>query len=134
MLLDLSKVRVFTNVVARNGYWHWVLEEESAKMTTFDTPFGLACVAGGMRERASGGGAAIFHFRSRLRNQNKSTRWRNPASYAGYIWTILLEKTTFWLLSIFGDFSEAYPPRVGRITWWFLDVLARSWACSSFLY
>ena len=61
---------------------------------------------------ASGGGAAIFHrgpsprgirerrsgiqldsspilprlrhFRSRLRNQNKSTRARNPASYAGY--------------------------------------------------
>ena len=27
----------------------------------------------------------LRHFRSRLRNQNKSTRARNPASYAGYI-------------------------------------------------
>ena len=32
----------------------------------------VACVAGGMR------------VRSRLRNQTKSTRARNPASYAGY--------------------------------------------------
>lgn len=27
-------------VDARNGYWHVVLDEESAKLTTFDTRFG----------------------------------------------------------------------------------------------
>ena len=64
----------------------------------------VACVAGGVRERGSDGGAAIFprghregfreqldsspilsrlrHSRSRLRYQSKSTRTRNPASYA----------------------------------------------------
>ena len=67
----------------------------------------VACVAGGVRERGSDGGAAIFprghregfreqldsspilsrlrHSRSRLRYQSKSTRTRNPASYAGYL-------------------------------------------------
>lgn len=40
VLPELSKAKVFTKVDARNGYWHVVLEEESAKLTTFDTPFG----------------------------------------------------------------------------------------------
>ena len=40
VLPELSKARVFTKVDARNGYWHVVLEEKSAKLTTFDTPFG----------------------------------------------------------------------------------------------
>ena len=40
VLPELSKARVFTNVDAHNGYWHMVLDEESAKLTTFDTPFG----------------------------------------------------------------------------------------------
>ena len=40
VLPELSKARVFTKVDARNGYWHVVLDEESAKLTTFDTPFG----------------------------------------------------------------------------------------------
>ena len=73
----------------------------------------VACVAGGIRERASSGGAAnlagearegirerrsrewiqldsapilsrLHHSRSRLPYQNKSTRARNPASYADY--------------------------------------------------
>ena len=53
----------------------------------------LACLAGGIRERASGGRAAIIelsilsrllHSRSPLRYENKSSRARNPASYAGY--------------------------------------------------
>ena len=55
----------------------------------------LACVAGGMRERASEEFASgevdsspilsrLRHSRSRLRYQNKSIRARNPASYAGY--------------------------------------------------
>ena len=68
------------------------------------SPKCLACVAGGMRERASkdreefaSGEAAseiqldsspilsrLHHSRSRLRYQNKSTRTRNSASYAGY--------------------------------------------------
>lgn len=53
VLPELLKARVFTKVDARNGYWHVVLEEESAKLTTFDTlfgcyywerpPFGLKC-------------------------------------------------------------------------------------------
>lgn len=52
VLPELLKARVFTKVDARNGYWHVVLEEESAKLT-FDTlfgcyywerpPFGLKC-------------------------------------------------------------------------------------------
>jgi len=40
VLPELSKARVFTKVDARNGYWHLVLDEESAKLTTFDTPYG----------------------------------------------------------------------------------------------
>ena len=40
VLPELTKARVFTKVDARNGYWHVVLDEESAKLTTFDTPFG----------------------------------------------------------------------------------------------
>ena len=40
VLPELSKARVFTKVDAGNGYWHVVLDEESAKLTTFDTPFG----------------------------------------------------------------------------------------------
>ena len=59
----------------------------------------VACVAGRIRERASGGRAAILparelslhhllsrlrHSRSPLRYQNKGTRAQNPASYAGY--------------------------------------------------
>ena len=40
VLLELSNARVFTKVDARNGYWQVVLNEESAKLTRFDTPFG----------------------------------------------------------------------------------------------
>ena len=40
VLPELSKARVFTKVDARNGYWYMVLDEESATLTTFDTPFG----------------------------------------------------------------------------------------------
>ena len=38
VLPELSKARVFTKVDARNGYWHVVLDEESATLTTFNTP------------------------------------------------------------------------------------------------
>ena len=40
VLPDLSKAKVFTKVDARNGYWHVQLDEESSKLTTFDTPNG----------------------------------------------------------------------------------------------
>ena len=40
VLPELSKARVFTKVDAHTGYWHVILDEESAKLTTFDTPFG----------------------------------------------------------------------------------------------
>ena len=40
VLPELSKARIFTKVDARNGYWHVVLDEESAKLTTFNIPFG----------------------------------------------------------------------------------------------
>ena len=37
---DIAKAKVFTKVDARNGYWHVVLDVESSRLTTFDTPFG----------------------------------------------------------------------------------------------
>jgi len=37
---ELSKARVFTKVDARNSYWHVVLDDESATLMMFDTPFG----------------------------------------------------------------------------------------------
>ena len=37
---DIAKAKVFTKVDARNGYCHIVLDEESSRVTTFDTPFG----------------------------------------------------------------------------------------------
>lgn len=40
VLPELAKARLFTKVDAKNGYWHVVLDEESSKLTTFDTPFG----------------------------------------------------------------------------------------------
>ena len=37
VLPELSKARVFTKADAHNGYWHVVLDEEAATLTTFDT-------------------------------------------------------------------------------------------------
>ena len=39
VLPELSKARVFTKADARIGYWHVVLDEESATLMTFNTPF-----------------------------------------------------------------------------------------------
>ena len=39
VLPDLSRAKVFTKVDTRNGYWHMQLDDESSKLTTFDTPF-----------------------------------------------------------------------------------------------
>lgn len=40
ILPDLAKAKVFSKVDLSAGYWHVVLEEESSKLTTFQTPFG----------------------------------------------------------------------------------------------
>ena len=40
VLPSLAKAKVFTKVGARNGYWHVLLDNESSKLTTLDTPFG----------------------------------------------------------------------------------------------
>ena len=40
VLPDVSRAKVFTKVDARNGYWHVQPDDESSKLTTFDTPFG----------------------------------------------------------------------------------------------
>ena len=36
----LSRAKVFTKFDARNVYWHVQFDDESCKLTTFDTPFG----------------------------------------------------------------------------------------------
>ena len=40
VLPELAKAKIFTKIDAKNGYWHVVLDDDSAKLTTFDTPFG----------------------------------------------------------------------------------------------
>ena len=40
VLPSLSRAKVFTKIDARNGYWHVQLDDESSKLTTFDTPYG----------------------------------------------------------------------------------------------
>ena len=40
VLPELANAKLFTKLDAKNGYWHVVLDEESSKLTTFDTPFG----------------------------------------------------------------------------------------------
>ena len=40
VLPDLSRAKVFTKFDARNRYWHVQFDDESSKLTTFDTPFG----------------------------------------------------------------------------------------------
>ena len=40
VLPALSQAKVFTKIDARNGYWHVQLDDESSKLTTFDTPYG----------------------------------------------------------------------------------------------
>jgi len=40
VLPALSQAKVFTKIDARNGDWHVQLDDESSKLTTFDTPYG----------------------------------------------------------------------------------------------
>ena len=40
ILPDLSRAKVFSTFDVKNGFWHIELDEESSKLTTFNTPFG----------------------------------------------------------------------------------------------
>lgn len=40
ILPDLSRAKVFTTFDAKNGLWHIALDDESSRLTTFNTPFG----------------------------------------------------------------------------------------------
>ena len=43
VLPELATAKMFTKIDAKNGYWHMALDDKSAKLTTFDTPFGRYC-------------------------------------------------------------------------------------------
>ena len=43
ILPKLGKAKVFSVFDAKNGYWHVKLDDESALLTTFNTPFGRYC-------------------------------------------------------------------------------------------
>ena len=40
LLPDMTRAKVFTKCDVRSGFWHVQLDEESANLTTFSTPFG----------------------------------------------------------------------------------------------
>jgi len=40
ILPELAQVKVFSTVDAKSAFWHLELDEESSKLTTFETPFG----------------------------------------------------------------------------------------------
>lgn len=40
ILPDLSRAKVFSTFDVKNGFWHIELDDESSKLTTFNTPFG----------------------------------------------------------------------------------------------
>jgi len=40
ILPDLSRAKVFSTFDVKNGFWYIELDEESSKLTTFNTPFG----------------------------------------------------------------------------------------------
>ena len=40
ILPDLSRAKVFNTFDVKNDFWHIELDEESSKLTTFNTPFG----------------------------------------------------------------------------------------------
>ena len=39
-MADVSTAKVFIKVDTWNGYWHVMLDKDSSKLTTFNTPFG----------------------------------------------------------------------------------------------
>lgn len=40
ILSDLNDAKVFNTFDAKNGFWHVEVDEESSKLTTFNTPYG----------------------------------------------------------------------------------------------
>ena len=40
VLPELSRVKVFSTVDAKNGFWHVELDDDSSRLTTFNSPFG----------------------------------------------------------------------------------------------
>ena len=40
VLPQLADAKVFSTVDARDGFWHVSLDDESSRLTTFETPFG----------------------------------------------------------------------------------------------
>ena len=40
ILPELSRVKVFSTVDAKNGFWHAELDDDSSRLTTFNSPFG----------------------------------------------------------------------------------------------
>ena len=40
VLPDLSRAKMFTKIDASNAYWHVQQDDQSCKLTTFDTPYG----------------------------------------------------------------------------------------------
>jgi len=40
VLLQLAGAKVFSTVDAKDGFWHLKLDDESSRLTTFETPFG----------------------------------------------------------------------------------------------
>ena len=40
MYYQTLTIKFFTKIDARNGYWHVKLDDESSRLTTFDTPYG----------------------------------------------------------------------------------------------
>ena len=43
MLPELSRAKVFSTVDAKNGFWHVELDDDSSRLTTFNSPFGRFC-------------------------------------------------------------------------------------------
>lgn len=46
ILPDLSRAKVFSTFDVKNGFWHIELDDESSKLTTFNTPLGGAVGCG----------------------------------------------------------------------------------------
>ena len=40
VLPSLLQAKVYIKIDARNGYWHVQLDDQSSRLTTFDTPYG----------------------------------------------------------------------------------------------
>ena len=43
ILPELTRAKVFSTVDAKNGFWHVELDDDSSRLTTFNSPFGRFC-------------------------------------------------------------------------------------------